>query len=424
MRNAVFFILSVQIFWIQVIHAQHVTGHSPITRYGLGSSWGLGISRNDAMAGCGLAAPHQDQPNLANPSLLPFTEKVNLNADVRYIYHNVKVGNLYQYENGGGGPSNFSVNIPFSPKYAMAFGIRPFSNRDFLFTQTRFVGGDSIEYASRGSGGTAQAFLSAGYRINDYISVGLEAGYVFGTLEDSVKFGSIPVSNNFTFITLNKRKVSQFTFKPGINIRFPIRKDDNQYLSLGSTLDLNPTFQYRNYQTFVVKGTGSAQEQVDNGSKGTIQRPTSLSFGLSWYKMLFWSLSLEGDYWRGKGVNNEEGAIVYRDGYSLRLGGEFSPGTKKSTAYFNIITFRAGAGFSRLPYTVDGKSIQEQYVSAGASFPIIRKEAKYSRPLLNLSVAYGQTGNLESSVGREQFVRVIFGITLNDFLWFNRYRVD
>lgn len=376
------------------------------------------------MGGCGLATPSQDHVNLINPALMPFTEKVNLEADIRYLYRDVKVGESYTYGNGGGGPSQFSVSIPISNRLTTAFGIRPYSNRDFIFSQIRKLGGDSIQYASRGSGGTSQAFLSGGYLINSYISVGLETGFVFGTLEDSVKFGTLPISGNFTFITLNKRKVSQFTFKPGINVRYPLNLKTQTYLSFGATADLSQNFGYRNYQTFVVKGAGEAAEVLDNGSKGTLKKPTAYSFGLALYRSLAWSINGEYDFWNASGIANNESGIAYRQGYGIRLGGEYSPGTKKSTRYFNIITFRGGLGYSELPFTVDGKSITDQYASVGASFPIIRKEAKFSRPLLNLAVAYGKTGNQNSTAGSETYWRVTFGITLNDFLWFSRYKID
>lgn len=376
------------------------------------------------MGSCGIASPSQDHVNLMNPALLPFTEKVNFEIDLRYLDRMIKVGEQYSYENGGGGPAQFSISIPISKKLTTAFGIRPFTNRDFNYSQVKFIGGDSISFASRGSGGTSQAFLSAGFRLNSYISLGLESGYVFGTLEDSVKFGSLPISGNFTFISLNKRRVGQFIFKPGVHIRYPVKGDDNQFFAFGATADLNPNFAFQNYQTFVVKGAGNIADIIDDGSKGVLKRPLAWSFGLAWYKSLHWSANLEYDFWSANGLTNNEGGIQYQNGYGLRLGGEYSPGTKRSTSYFNIITFRGGLGYSQLPFVVDGKSVQDQYVTAGASFPIIRKEAKFTRPILNISVGYGELGNLNSSIGRERYVKVLFGITLNDFLWFNRYRVD
>lgn len=406
------------------VFSQSVTGHSPISRFGLGSSWGYGLSRNEGMGACGLASPSQDHVNFINPALLPYTEKVNLEIDLRYINRSVKVGDSYSYQNGGGGPAQVSISIPISKRLTTAVGVRPFTNRDFLYSQIRYLGGDSIQYYSRGSGGTAQVFLSGGYRLNKYISLGLETGFVFGTLQDSLKFGSMPVSGNFTFISLNKRRVSQLTFKPGINFRYPINAENHTYLSFGATADLTRKFAYQNYQTFLVKGGGTAADVVDDGSKGTIDRPGAWSFGLGLFKSLSWSLNAEYDYWNTSGISSSDPDFAFRSGYGFRLGGEYSPGTKRSTTYFNIITFRGGLGFSELPYLVDGKSMTDKSLSVGASFPIIRKEAKYSRPLLNIALMYGQTGNRTTTAGIENYWKVTFGITLNDLLWFNRYRVD
>jgi hypothetical protein len=109
---------------------------------------------------------------------------------------------------------------------------------------------------------------------------------------------------------------------------------------------------------------------------------------------------------------------------SFRFGAEFCPGTKKSTSYLNLVTYRFGFLLKNFPFEYQGKSIQDMRLTAGASFPIVRKDAKFSRPLINLSLAAGKRGIAGSSIGSENYFQVGLGFTLNDFLWFNRYKID
>ena len=76
------------------------------------------------------------------------------------------------------------------------------------------------------------------------------------------------------------------------------------------------------------------------------------------------------------------------------------------------------------PYTIDAKKVKDLRISAGASFPIVRKDAKFSRPIINLSVSAGRRGIANTYIGSENYLQVTMGFTLNDFLWFNRYKID
>ena len=80
--------------------------------------------------------------------------------------------------------------------------------------------------------------------------------------------------------------------------------------------------------------------------------------------------------------------------------------------------------FQQLPYKMGGEFVTDKRISIGASFPIIRKEAKFSRPLINLGISYGRRGLKNTYLGEEDYYQVNLSFTLNDFLWFNRYKID
>jgi len=405
------------------LYSQSNSGHSPLSRFGLGQITGIGLSRNEAMAGSGLASPSGDHPNFLNPALLSFNEKVNLNFDLQYKYRALKVGSSYSYSTGSGGPSFISIVVPVSKMTSMAAGIRPFSNRDYTYADIVKVGSDSLGLRTHGSGGTTQVFLAGGYRIHKNISIGVEASYIFGTLQDSVIFGILPSDANYTFININKKRISQFIFKPGIHLNLPTNRE-NTFFGIGATADIGNSVSYRNYNTFSVRGASSLIDTLEYDRKSSLQRPINYQLGLSLYKPLNWSLNVEAEYTKADGIGNEGLNIQYSNAMTYRAAFEISPGTKKSTRYLNIIMFRGGLVYQQLPYKIGGEFVTDQRASIGASFPIIRKEAKFSRPTINLALSYGRRGLKNSYVGMENYFQVNLSFTLNDLLWFNRYKID
>jgi len=405
-------------------HAQSNISHSPVSRFGIGQMTGIGLARNESMAGCGIATPSGDHPNFLNPALLTFNEKVNLNFDLRYSFQSIKVGNSYSYSSGSGGPSFISMIVPLSKRFTVAAGIRPFSMRNFSYSEITESGSDSIRLKTHGTGGTTQFFLAGGYRIHKKIDIGIEASYIFGTIQDSVIFGVLPENSNYTFINIQKRKFSQFVLKPGVHLNLPFPGKEGVFIGVGATADLGNALSFRKYNTFKVLGASNQIDTLEYDKKSSIQRPVGYHIGMSLYKLMNWSISAEVDYTKASGISNDGLNFTYADAMTYRAGFEISPGTKKSTRYLNIITFRGGLVYQQLPYKIDGNFVSDKRVSIGASFPIIRKEAKFSRPLINLGISYGKRGLINTYLGLENYFQVNLSFTLNDFLWFNRYKID
>jgi hypothetical protein len=404
--------------------AQSLTGHLPVSRFGAGMPLGSGISRTEGLAGTAVAMPHSDHANFLNPALLSVNEKVQLNMDLRYSYRELSGPGSGKFRNGTSGPANISFAIPISGKIKAGFGVKPFTSRDFVFFEKQFAGGDSIGVRSRGLGGTTKFFVSCAYKISPAVRIGLETSYILGTLEDSVSFGSLPADVNFNFISVRQRRVSQFLFRPGVHVVIPLSRAAGRFLNFGATADLGSRIAYRDFSFFTVKGIGGQRDTLQNNSPGSLQRPLTYSFGMSLVTQEKWALGFDADYVAAPAQTDENTLIKNKNAFSIRLGGEYLIGTKKSTRYLNVITFRGGIAYNQLPFEENGKQLTDRKISLGASFPIIRKEAKFTRPLINLGLSFGQRGFENSAIGLENYYQINLGFTLNDFLWFNRYRID
>jgi hypothetical protein len=417
-------LLSLFIFraFLNPVQAQSGIGHSPVSRLYTGYPLEFGISRNEATGGCGQAVPDEDHPNFQNPSLLHFNKKVNLNTDLRYIYRNLRQNTESDYRIGAAGPALLSITFPVSNRISAGFGIRPYSFRDFIYQNVRYASGDSIGMRIRGSGGLSQVFMSTGFRIGKYLSIGLEGSYVFGTLQDSVTFGVLPSTSNYVFSNIVKRKAAQFLLRPGLHFMQPLSKENGVFLSAGFTADLGNRIALRRYNQFSIPGT-NFRDTLEFEVPSSLSRPENYSVGIGLFSPMAWSVSTEMTYTQAKSMP-ADGSITFSDCFSWAAGAEYRPGTKKSTAYLNLITYRAGFAFRTHPFSDNSGPYQDMRFTTGASFPITRKDAKFTRPIINLSIAAGSRGREQSIFGKERYLQIQLGFTLNDFLWFNRYKID
>lgn len=398
-------------------------GQSPVSRFGLGSYFGNTLVRNEGMAGLGIANPSIDHVNLLNPALLPFNRNANLEVDLWYISRQIKIGSSY-YSYGGAGPAQLSVCLPVHKRISAAFGIRRFTNYEFSYTRQDRIGGDSIRTQNSGTGGTTQAFLSFGYSLGKKLKIGLETGYVFGALESTSTFVILPSEVNFKSINIDKRKVSGLTFKPGLYFQTKMPGFEKVNLAIGAVGDLSGKIGYKKFSTTQIDLIPGSLDTLENERKFQVQQPATFTLAAGVYKTLEWSLSAEASYAAGNEVTYTESTVKGINSFSYKLGGEYSAGTEKSTRYLNIITWRAGLSYQTLPFTLNGENVRDKKVTIGTSFPIVRKETKFTRPLINLALSYGQRGLKNSYLGLEQYIQVTVGFTLNDTQWFTRYRVD
>lgn len=421
-RVAAGFILSLSCG--QLVYSQANSGHSPISRFGLGQLKGPGLTRSESIGGAGIALPVSDFSNFANPALLLFNDKVNLNMDLWYRAQDLKVPGISSYTSAGAGPALISISIPFSSRFVFGAGIKPHSVREFYYQSQQALGTDTLQILQRGSGGTSRAFFSFGWKAAKGLSIGLETSYLFGTLEDSLRFGILPLQKNLLFVGLDKRKVSQFLFKPGIFYQFALPGKEETYFGIGATAQIGGKVGYRRYSTFEVSGVGEI-DTLANDQAGKLNIESRYQIGLSYFKTMNWGFTLEGEYIQPSASGIASGSqFANSDAMAFRAGAEYSPGISKSTRYVNIMTFRAGFVHEQLPYSFNGKKPTDTRITFGTSFPIIRKEAKFSRPLINLGFGFGQRGLSDTYLGMERYWQISLGFTLNDFLWFNRYKID
>ncbi len=376
------------------------------------------------MGNVGIANIGPDHLNLQNPALLPFNRFVNIEGG----YHTQRKyfkNEASSSDRWGGGPLHLSIGLPISKKATAAFGIKPFSAKEYKFyapVSSPFDTAVSISSFQKVQGTLSQVFLAGGFQVAKNFNLGIEASYVFGTFTQTDSI--IIAYRNFFGNQYSIDRQTLFKglmLRPGFSLVIPINKEKLTSFVIGGTVQMLPALQAKNYET-VFRPYGI--DTINTGSTSNFQYPITYGLGVAYQRSYNFRFAADFKFMMASGLKLAYPSQTVNNGWQFGLGTEYIPGTSKSTRYVNIINYRAGIQLAALPYTVGDQSIQSQLITLGASFPIIRKESKFMRPLFNVAFQFGQMGNPNTFEGRDRYIGFVLGVTLNDQLWFQRYRID
>ena len=428
-RGLVLFVLAIVLPGWNPVFSQGTIGNNPLSRLGIGEIMPTGGTRDISMSGATIALPSSDFQNLQNPALLSYNRATNFELGI-YGYRRYLTDNSFGTKlSGGGGPAYVSLSFPVSKKVVVSIGLRPNSFTYYSITSTNLIiRNDTTKYSEyfNGTGGTSRAGFNVAYTLSKKISLGLQADYLFGTTNNYFGYQVNTINSETTQLHINTR-LSGFSLKPGLFMRENIDTTRNIFVGLGVY-----------YETFIpltstqsqfiehIKDDGSVNYNPDTLSfenHGKINLPGQLAVGLGIQRPLHWSIGLDGHYssWQNYQSFGTNGGL--KPWYSAALGAEFLP-NYLSNSLLNRITYRTGVSYQKTAYLAGGNQVDDISVSLGVSLPVTRKEAKFTRPFINLAVVGGRRGSLSQNDYSDTYFRFQFSISLNDLMWFNRYRVD
>ena len=190
-------------------------------------------------------------------------------------------------------------------------------------------------------------------------------------------------------------------------------------MNIGATYD--PQTRVKATQTDIYQKAylGAVADTLRLNSTGKATLPQQVRAGISFEKGNAFLVGVDvgfqqwGQY---RTADNRPGNLS--DGMNVAAGIEYTP-KPNSNRYRDLITYRAGFQYNRLPYLVGGKQINDINGSVGISLPV----GAYLVNHVSLAITGGQRGVLTGMQIREQYVQVALGISLND-LWFRKQVID
>ncbi|GAB3989176.1 membrane protein [Spirosoma daeguense] len=402
-------------------------GNSPYSALGIGDMYSEGNVTNMGMGGIGVSFASPFYLNLQNPALLArrsrFTVfEVGLVGQSKGLSQNV--GNTRQSQrNSGANLGYLALAFPANSRWNMSLSLRPYTFVNYATKQTEPVPGTNFtaEYNYKGEGGLNKATFSNGVRITKNIYAGVDASFLFGNITHSSDSRAYIGAEDMRVNRLSRTTYSDVVWRLGAAWRPKL--SEAWTLNVGATYDPQVRINARqteiNQQTSLNYQALAAPDTIRLNSNGQLTLPQQARFGISLERnnTLVFGVDVGFQQWSlYRTPDNRPGNLV--DGMNIAAGIEYTP-KASSMRYRDLITYRAGFQYNRLPYQVRGEQINDINGSVGLSLPL----GAYLVNHVTLSVVGGQRGVLSGTQIREQYVRFALGFSLNDW-WFRKQVVD
>lgn len=425
-KRSFFFSLSTLLLSGLMGHGQGL-GNSPYSAQGIGEVFGNNNITNLGMGGLGVSYANGFFLNTANPALLARNRntifEVGLLGQAKEIADNQQTQRDF-----GANLSYLSLAFPVAKKMSMGLSLRPYSYVDYQTTNYQRVPGTIYEarYDYRGKGAINRASITNGFNIYKNLYVGAEASFLFGNvITDSESQLIINGVDDVTVSRSNLTSYSDIVWKLGAAWRPKLNK--NWFMNVGATYDPGTKLRVRETDTFqqlLFDATRqgyvevSPPDTVRNNQRASLTVPGQWRAGITLEKTLNIAVGMEVTYqpWsKYRTITGQSGNL--NDSYSIAGGIEYLPKVS-SSKYFNLVNYRAGLSYSRLPYAVQGQPVNDMSLSLGFSLPVGRFVNS-----VTVSLIGGQRGSVGDGRIRERYGRVGVSLSLND-RWFQRYKID
>lgn len=189
---------------------------SPYSRYGIGDITGTSFARNLAIGGVeiGLAQPFNINPG--NPAAYSRIWYTTFEGGVNYNQTQLKTKSVQQNTNTAS-LSYFDFAFPIkADDWAVGFGLKPYSKVGYSIQENSITPfGDNEIRTYNGSGGLNSFHIGSGKRIGKKLSAGIDAEYLFGTINQdrTVEYRSIFYMNT---LDNSRTSIGWFHFKFGL----------------------------------------------------------------------------------------------------------------------------------------------------------------------------------------------------------------
>ncbi len=400
--------------------AQNVTS-TPYSQFGLGQ-----LQKNTSVINLGLGGISNgirmdnaiNSQNPASYSALQYT-----------TFEVGAFGNFLKLENSTGTAfrnnaalSYLKIGFPISQKIGASFGLIPVSGMGYESKISSTLLDTPVTQIFKGDGGINQFYLGGAYKINENLSIGVNASYIFGTLERS-KSNEFPDSLGFLNVRqTNSTYIGSLFFNYGIQYKKDLQED--RYLIVG--LNGNPgsnlsatknTVSTRYYYVSSAERTIDTTQKSDD-EKGKVFFPMVNSIGFSYGKKNHWMFGSDVTLGQWSTLKLFDVNQNLKNTFDLSVGGAITPDYMAVGNYFKAIEYRFGFNYSQSYVNIVGEDINQMSVSLGFGMPLPKTKSR-----INLALEFGQRGTTNSGLIKENFMGVHAGFNFCD-KWFIQSKYD
>jgi len=407
------------------------TNSSPYSYFGIGEEFSETTVEQSSMGGIGVAFNHYKYLNFTNPAAY---------SDLRYTTYSfgilnndltVKSGTSKQNVNSTS-LSYFALAFPIGNKAGLSIGLQPVSSIGYSLTNSMTDNNGELSEISSfsGNGGVNRVYSSFGIKVAKGFSVGIEADYNFGNVDNSIlnRRSNVSLGTKFDEITV----IEGTSVKLGVQYQKELK--NKLILNAGATFKLGNSLNvtgddYLYSLTFNGSGSESPRDTVSsNKIDGKFNLPLKSIVGVGIGRSDNWYAGLEYENQEAISttglVASTSGAYRYGSSNRISLGGFYLPKINSISNYWNRVTYRAGARFEKSGLMVDGSGnntnftpIDDFGISFGLGLPLQRLSS------VNLGFEFGKRGTTNNNLIEENYFNFRLSLSLTD-KWFEKRKID
>lgn len=399
-----------------VTSAQEATS-SPYSFFGVGSTNFRGTVENRSMGGISMYSD-SIHLNLQNPSGIAHLKLVAFSVGGTHLYAE------QESAEESGNASSTSINylalgIPIGEKFGASFGLMPLTSVGYSLENQS---GNAI-VQNTGKGGMNKVFLNFGYNLNKNFSIGIDANYNFGNIENNTFLFDEDVE--FATRETNESNLSGFSLNFGATYKAKL----NDKLDIFTSLIYTPQtdLSSENFREIASVFVANTDFQVDVDVREVdvddtdLTLPSKFTIGLGVGQERKWFVGGEFTAQQTGNFSNRSFSIdnvEFSDASRFKVGGFFIPRHNSLSSYFDRITYRAGFRYEETGLIINNEDINEFGITFGIGLPVGRLFSSF-----NLGFEIGSRGTTNSGLVQENFFNAILSLSLND-KWFIKTLYD
>ncbi|HEY4107562.1 hypothetical protein [Puia sp.] len=313
-----------------------------------------------------------------------------------------------------------AMGIKAAKNWGTSIGLVPFSTQNYEFNVPYFIQGSNNEAANhyyQGHGSVNKAYWANSYEFFHHISIGVDAGYIFGQLNQKDIIQDLGTGTSQTSTT-NDVNLQNLYMTYGMQVYGNLGKHWSYVLGgvYSQKADLLASYNKQ------VQGTGSdsllGPIQNEQLIETYLTLPNSYGAGISitHNDKYTWLADYRYQDWNGVQRKNAYPGQDYQIISSERgsLGFEIS---KKRNYYNNKVElgyFQTGLYYSNSYLQINGKQIRDMGVTVGFGVNSLKSPLAYS-----IVFQYGIKGTTQNQLIRENYANVTFVINYGS-IWYTK----
>lgn len=420
-------------------YAQQGTA-SPYSFYGIGSLKFKGTVENRSMGGLSIYTD-SIHVNLRNPAAYTGENLAYYGNESRPVkftvggsYSNIGLKSNTSSENATATTFDYlALSVPMG-KFGLGFGLMPYTSVGYKLESIDASGNPINRF--RGEGGLNKAFLGLGYMLAKGLSIGIDAHYNFGNIQNATieyLYDNEGELAQYQSREANRSDLSGLNFNIGLSYKHML----NEKLELVSGITFTPESNLtskneRSFSTITINSS-TGQEFAFNTIESDLEAsglketdlvlPSKFSFGAGIGQPRKWFVGAEYTSQKTSDFSNvlySSTTTKFEDASTISLGGFFIPNYNTLNGYFKRVVYRAGIRSEKTGLNINNESINEFGISFGVGLPVGNITA-FSNA--NIGFEIGQRGTKNSNLIQENFVNFQLSLSLND-RWFNKRKYD